>query len=156
MKNCLIILLYCGLNFSCSNSMHRGVTSRNHTLTIDNFYNREKPVNESVITPSSREVYYYASPDSTSASLGVIPPDTKVRTLSSNGPWYKINYTDSRPVIVLISAMNYRSRSAYLRKDFDITNPAKPSENNQIIQTGPRGGRYYINRNGNKTYIKSK
>ena len=26
----------------------------------------------------------------------------------------------------------------------------------QTIQTGPRGGKYYINSNGNKTYIKSK
>lgn len=28
--------------------------------------------------------------------------------------------------------------------------------NGQTIQTGPRGGKYYINSNGNKTYIKSK
>ena len=28
------------------------------------------------------------------------------------------------------------------------------SSNSKVIHTGPRGGRYYINKNGNKTYVK--
>jgi hypothetical protein len=46
----------------------------------------------------------------------------------------------------------------------DIKYPTNPSESNstqydsnsQNIQTGPKGGKYYINSNGNKTYIKKK
>jgi len=34
--------------------------------------------------------------------------------------------------------------------------PSGSSGNSHSIQTGPRGGRYYINSNGNKTYIKKK
>lgn len=33
------------------------------------------------------------------------------------------------------------------------TSPSNNTLNGRIIHTGPRGGRYYINSNGNKTYI---
>lgn len=32
---------------------------------------------------------------------------------------------------------------------------SSPASTNRVIQTGPRGGRYYINKNGNKTYVKN-
>ncbi len=34
------------------------------------------------------------------------------------------------------------------------TSKAVATENGRTIYTGPRGGKYYINKNGNKTYIK--
>jgi hypothetical protein len=42
-----------------------------------------------------------------------------------------------------------------------VTSPSTPPSNgssssSHFIQTGPRGGRYYINGNGNKTYVKHK
>ena len=33
---------------------------------------------------------------------------------------------------------------------------AETTSSEKIIYTGPRGGKYYINRNGNKTYIKKR
>ncbi len=37
------------------------------------------------------------------------------------------------------------------------TTPSYKSDNsNRTIHTGPRGGKYYINKNGKKTYIKKK
>ena len=36
------------------------------------------------------------------------------------------------------------------------TNSSSPSYSGRTIQTGPRGGQYYINSHGNKTYIKKK
>ncbi|SFI35097.1 hypothetical protein [Halpernia frigidisoli] len=33
------------------------------------------------------------------------------------------------------------------------TSTSSDTYNGRTIHTGPRGGRYYINRNGNKTYI---
>jgi len=38
------------------------------------------------------------------------------------------------------------------------TTPAysTPNSTGRVIQTGPRGGQYYINKNGNKIYIKKK
>jgi regulator of replication initiation timing len=36
------------------------------------------------------------------------------------------------------------------------TNSSSSSYGGRVIQTGPRGGQYYINSHGNKTYIKKK
>jgi hypothetical protein len=34
------------------------------------------------------------------------------------------------------------------------SSPVSSSSGSHVIYTGPRGGRYYINKNGNKTYVK--
>lgn len=36
------------------------------------------------------------------------------------------------------------------------TTPQSPSTGGRIYQTGPKGGTYYINSHGNKTYVKKK
>lgn len=51
----------------------------------------------------------------------------------------------------------YLVRAEERKSTYDYSTPAySPSINNPAhsIQTGPRGGKYYINKNGNKTYIK--
>lgn len=45
----------------------------------------------------------------------------------------------------------YTGKKGYVTPDYSI-DLYSPS-NTQIIQTGPRGGQYYINSNGNKTYV---
>ncbi len=35
-----------------------------------------------------------------------------------------------------------------------VTNSSAETYNGHEVFTGPRGGKYYINKNGNKTYIK--
>jgi len=39
---------------------------------------------------------------------------------------------------------------------YNTTLPSTNSSSNKVIHTGPRGGKYYINSNGNKTYVKKK
>jgi hypothetical protein len=36
----------------------------------------------------------------------------------------------------------------------NVNNSNTSYSNNRIIETGPRGGKYYINSNGNKTYVR--
>ena len=52
------------------------------------------------------------------------------------------------------------SGAAYSPSNFDTSSdgysPSSSSSGSRTIYTGPRGGRYYINKNGNKTYIKRK
>ena len=38
-------------------------------------------------------------------------------------------------------------------KNDDAVDPKLHGPNNEAVHTGPRGGKYYINKNGNKTYI---
>ncbi|MBK7385146.1 MAG: HNH endonuclease [Flavobacteriales bacterium] len=57
------------------------------------------------------------------------------------------------------TSTTYRSVPSY-RSSYSptprYTTPTSYGTPNRTIQTGPRGGQYYINRNGNKTYIRKK
>lgn len=54
------------------------------------------------------------------------------------------------PAFVYTSRMHYGQRSAY--SDIPSNYGYTPSTG-AVIHTGPRGGRYYINSHGNKTYV---
>lgn len=67
-------------------------------------------------------------------------------------------------VYIKYKGKNYYCPSASLTINPDYKSPETNTSNSsspsytpsRTIQTGPRGGRYYINKNGNKTYIKRK
>ncbi|WP_139112962.1 hypothetical protein [Mucilaginibacter sp. PPCGB 2223] len=66
--------------------------------------------------------------------------------------WYWIVNTHLSP-IPYANAKFYNQLYANL----ESANPAGVTPNttyNTTIQTGPRGGKYYINKNGKKTYVK--
>lgn len=52
----------------------------------------------------------------------------------------------------------YKSQGtkAYISSDYSPSPSSGSSPSNHTIHTGPRGGKYYINKNGNKTYVKKK
>lgn len=50
---------------------------------------------------------------------------------------------------------SYRSNSTYRNSD-SYSKPSYSNTPSRNIQTGSRGGQYYINSNGNKTYVKRK
>ncbi|MEY2702976.1 MAG: hypothetical protein RLY43_1614 [Bacteroidota bacterium] len=62
------------------------------------------------------------------------------------------NYTKSTPSYNTSSNTNYNSSSS--KPTYNYSSPSS-YESNKTIYTGPRGGQYYINSNGNKTYIKN-
>lgn len=58
---------------------------------------------------------------------------------------------------------SYNNKKDYNKSEKSNNNKAKIEKtstgetyNGKIVHTGPRGGKYYINKNGNKTYIKRK
>ncbi|MBF9140805.1 hypothetical protein [Hymenobacter properus] len=106
---------------------------------------------------------YYARMDSTGAPEAVEQPrdagykpepfDYKVRTayvLGRVGPWYRVRRLHYRSYYVLASSMWPAGRTGPITAPtLDSSTPASHN-----YQTGPRGGVYYINKNGNKTYRK--
>ncbi|MCE7043930.1 hypothetical protein [Dyadobacter sp. CY312] len=49
---------------------------------------------------------------------------------------------------------NLQIKNEVNRNSWDNTTKSNSSSSSRTIYTGPRGGRYYINSNGNKTYLK--
>lgn len=48
----------------------------------------------------------------------------------------------------------YKKYKAKKNNSKKVYRESSQKSNGRVIYTGPRGGRYYINSNGNKTYIK--
>ena len=103
--------------------------------------------------------------------------DGKIIYKNQNGKEFYFNENE-RKVFVKTTSVNTNSEyvskkvesSEYLYKTPETSKPAKlyeptytptptyttpsvPSSTTREIQTGPRGGQYYINSNGNKTYV---
>lgn len=106
----------------------------------------EQPVN-ALFEPAGSFAYYYAKPDSTSNEAGSLPAGQPVQIVGRRGRWYRSQYPNQRSYYFLVSSL---SASA----GFNASPYSGGS--GRTIQTGPRGGRYYINSNGNKTYIRRK
>ena len=49
------------------------------------------------------------------------------------------------------SDKKYKAKKSNSKKVYRVNSQ---KSNGRVIYTGPKGGRYYINSNGNKTYIK--
>ncbi|MGN8072647.1 hypothetical protein [Mucilaginibacter sp. 22184] len=74
---------------------------------------------------------------------------TRVR-YHSNLTWYWVDNTN----LTLVPGFNPKQYDQ-LYSSYETTGTATTSNGyDATIQTGPRGGKYYINKNGNKTYIK--
>lgn len=59
----------------------------------------------------------------------------------------------STPTLKSYSTSGYTTPS-YGNKTYTTPSYSSSSSSNRVIQTGSRGGKYYINSNGNKTYVK--
>lgn len=76
----------------------------------------------------------------------------KIIYKGTSGGEYYVNSTGNKIYVKNISSnSSSTSNSSTYSPSSYSTPPSSPSRN---IQTGPRGGQYYINSNGNKTYVK--
>ena len=68
-------------------------------------------------------------------------------------PHYKTNnnYTNHDNYSTIGNTNSYTGQSGYRAKDYSSGSYNYGS--GQTIQTGPKGGQYYFNSNGNKTYV---
>jgi hypothetical protein len=96
---------------------------------------------EYVVVPDSIQVSFEDSKDHT---MMLHKGDIVVVDSEYDSNTYRVHIGDYH-VIVSKNSLTKRYQSESVS-----------SGGGQTIQTGPRGGKYYINSNGNKTYIKSK
>jgi len=102
--------------------------------------------------------YYKTTPNSTNRDNFTTKPNVNPYTL-------KPGYIEPDNKSALTSTTLYKSSleskpasSTSLTTIYSVpsyTTPTTSSYSRPIIQTGTRGGQYYINSNGNKTYVKN-
>lgn len=68
-------------------------------------------------------------------------------------PYYKTSPNNTNHDNWSTSGNYNPKKETYGTKAPDYSPAAYNYGGNQVIQTGPRGGQYYINRNGNKIYV---
>jgi hypothetical protein len=60
------------------------------------------------------------------------------------------------PDLNISSDTTRKPDNEHIKESLSQTSYQSPSNSYHSIQTGPKGGKYYINKNGNKTYVKKK
>lgn len=92
--------------------------------------------------------------------IGTVPINAKIIVFAYENNFYKIKYKNTFGYLVA-SYLKLEPAVENLLKGSQSTSYGNPnsttnrsSSNTRKILTGPRGGKYYINKNGNKTYIK--
>jgi hypothetical protein len=120
-------------------------------------------VNKTTYTAMNPVVYYItiddapiflSSQDTTSAANHLVA-NTAVTVVGHYAPdWYVIKWS-GKPYYLRRKYTGTSRTSAYRYiSPTPRTRGGGSSGSSHYIQTGPRGGKYYINKNGNKTYIK--
>lgn len=105
--------------------------------------------NGTYVQPHQRTAPNYTRNDNYSTVGNVNPYTGKAGTQPRD------SYTTTRTTSSNYSAPTYSNTSTYTPTYTPpATNYSSPSySSSQTIYTGPRGGQYYINSNGNKTYV---
>jgi colicin import membrane protein len=139
----LYLLLFALLLHSCAPSAYVSSASA-FTSVSPTFYYAVVPV-----------VSLYEKPTSTTEKITITKGD-KVLVVGHQAPnWYILKIDG----VTYYAAENLFTANAPVPAP--VVNLSMPGNggsagNSHDVQTGPRGGRYYINKNGNKTYIKRK
>ncbi|MFZ2430714.1 MAG: DNA/RNA non-specific endonuclease, partial [Lutibacter sp.] len=141
----------------CNGLTKSGIRCKNKTLNISGYcYRHEEQINiktDNLKTTMSNETTDIEENEKATVSVqcnGLTKKGTrcKNKTLNSNGYCYRhIEQIDNK---------NESVKTTQNTKTKEIKNSNSSYSGGRIIQTGPRGGKYYINKNGNKTYVKKK
>jgi len=107
---------------------------------------------------------FKSTPSPNSEFIEIIPKNKTIRVLEYVGDCYwKIEYNNqigylNEVLIKETSEMVLVKRTTITQgKKFKTKNTRSTrGSNHKTIYTGPKGGRYYLNSNGNKTYVKRK
>ncbi len=121
---------------------HKAKTARERSSTST--YSSSIPRFTSYSNTTSAPSYYSTSSDSKA---------TRTYYTGARGGKYYINSNGNKTYVKKNKTSNY-SVPAYKSNSYYST-PSYKSGSSRTIYTGPRGGSYYINSNGNKTYIKN-
>ncbi|WP_157807586.1 SH3 domain-containing protein [Hymenobacter chitinivorans] len=146
MKAILLVILSSTLLFGCATSKPPVVTQ-----TV-----RDESVDDVVInlftTPSADGADLRSSPDESASVVTHFSPTRQIMVKRTRRKqWAIIDYNGVEGYILLSQLAPFTAPSTPYSSGSSSGGSSSPSRN---IQTGPRGGQYYINKNGNKTYIK--
>ena len=125
----------------------RGYTSTPYGYEIDHIIplsqgGSDDPSNMQLLTVSQHKAKTAREKANVSKTYSYSNYKPSANYYSTSTPQYKkVNYTPSSYNTSTYSIPNY--------------NYNLPSTSNRVIHTGSRGGKYYINSNGNKTYVKN-
>ena len=139
-------------------AIERGeVAEINHTnIFLTNFnYNSQKP--EGIRNKDDWQIQKYTAPEKVDKELS----SKKVQFKGPRGGKYYYNPNGKKTYVKskVSDYLNPKKSSnlytlPYNNSSSSTSNQPSSVNKGKEIQTGPRGGQYYINSNGNKTYIK--
>tara|TARA_E500000318_G_C3516622_1_gene194611 strand:+ start:254 stop:934 length:681 start_codon:yes stop_codon:yes gene_type:complete len=129
---------------------HKRKTAQERTNRSNSTYPTTTRSYYSNSTYSNNNIYNSSS-ISNSTYFGIDNSGRTIYTGSRGGKYY-INSSGKK---VYVKSKKNTSNSLYSSPTYSSPTYSIPSSSSsRTIQTGPRGGKYYINSNGNKTYIK--
>jgi len=105
--------------------------------------------NDSVYYINSERGLVYSGADRNSKAELVTANEGLFVVRDYDDNWFNVRY---KKKLYYIQRSALRGYKPYISTPTNSTHTYSPSTN--TIHTGPRGGKYYINSNGNKTYIK--
>lgn len=118
--------------------------------------NKDKFICNSITTINSK---LKSEPKYNGVIIELIPQKENIKVLEYSGNnYWKILYKNKigylNEVLIKETKQMVLIKKSYNKHSKSTRSNYKPS--GKVIHTGPRGGQYYINSNGNKTYIKRK
>ncbi|MDX8554654.1 HNH endonuclease [Tenacibaculum sp. 1B UA] len=129
---------------------HKRKTARERANRSNSTYSITKP---NYYSNSTYNSFYNNNSKPKSTYSGTNNSGRIIYTGSRGGKYY---YNSSGKKVYVKSkkstSNSYYSSPTYSSPSYSIPS----SSSSRTIQTGPRGGKYYINSNGNKTYVKKK
>lgn len=132
---------------------HKRKTARERTNRSNSTY----PTTTRNYTTNSTYNSLYKNTTSTSTYSRTDDNDRIIYKGSRGGEYYLNSSGKKVYVKSKSSSTNTYSSPTYSSPTYSSPSYSTPSSSStRTIQTGPRGGKYYINSNGNKTYVKKK
>ena len=100
----------------------------------------------------TRNIQLRSLPDTTNLNGPKLNPDSDIFEVGQTGIWSIVRFQGKR-YFVRTKGLGQYSWAVYENEDGPYYGAYNATGDGRALYTGPRGGQYYINGNGNKTYI---
>ena len=147
---------------SCATSLPPATTAASvSTPAVTNFEEVELMADEMAYVEATEGAPLFLSTASEStAPARVASVGKPLFVLGVYDGWYRVRHSDNRVYYTRPYRLSKLKRTPQYTRNTTpayvpaYSAPSSSGSSSRSIQTGPRGGKYYINKNGNKTYIK--
>lgn len=134
---------------------HKAKTARERSSRSKSLYSSTKSYYESATSSNNEEPTTWATYSRTDTNGRLLYKGSWGREyyLSNNGN--RVYVTSNTQTYTSSAKTSISTSPYYLTPSYSSpSSSSTPSTPSRVIHTGPRGGKYYINSSGNKTYIK--